>query len=295
MSKPQPPEVLGRIGLHVRRRRQDLRLSIRELAERAGLSPRFLSDVESGAGNIAVGRLARIAEALGVPLTELVRPPGESSARQEIDALLDGRSDDELQDLRQTLEILLGRRRRRVIALLGIRGAGKSAVGAKVAARVGLPFVELDARIEAAAGLAAADIFSLHGEPHYRQLEARCLASLVAESRPCLVALPGGVVGNGEAFALLRQACFTVWLKAEAEEYWARVFAQGDTRPIEGHEGAMEDLRLMIQKREPLYKQSNLVVQTSGRTVDEVVDRVVAGLGRSPVAIETNVEAGSSS
>ena len=295
MTKPEPPEILRRIGGRVRRLRQELDLSMRELAARADLSPRFLSDVESGAGNIAVGRLARIGDALGVPLTELVRPPRGDSVREEIDALLDGRSDEELASVRRTLEILLGRRRRHVIALLGIRGAGKSSVGAKVAAELGVPFVELDERIEAAAGMAAADIFAFHGESHYRELEARCLAALVAEHRPCVVALPGGVVGNDEALTLLRSACRTVWLQAKAEEYWTRVFEQGDTRPIEGHEDAMDDLRRMIKQREPLYRQSDLVVQTSGRSVDEVTERVLASLRRSRIAGESNAEARSSS
>ncbi len=276
MPKPEPREILTRIGAHVRRRRQELDLSIRELAGMSGLSARFLSDVESGTGNIAVGRLEGIAIALGVPLSELVRPVQPSGARQEIEALLEGRTEAELAHLRNVLEIMLGRRRRHVIALLGIRGAGKSTVGVEVARELGLPFIELDARIEAEAGMGAADIFAFHGEPHYRQLEARCLAQLVAEDEPCVVALPGGVVGNGEAFALLSSACFTVWLKAEAMDYWTRVFEQGDTRPTEGREGAQDDLRLMMKKREPLYKQSNLVVQTTGH-------RVLAGLRREQV------------
>jgi XRE family aerobic/anaerobic benzoate catabolism transcriptional regulator len=280
MSQDAPPPLLARIGARVRRRRHGLDLSIKALADRSGLSPRFLSDVESGTGNIAIGRLERIADALSIPLATLVQPTRPSGARAAIDALLDGRSEQELSRLRHTLEITLGRRQRQVIALLGIRGAGKSSVGPRLAAALSLPFVELDKRIEAAAGMSPANIFDFHGEPHYRQLERRCLAELIAADKPCVVAVPGGVVGNGEALALLRTACFSVWLRAKAEDYWTRVFEQGDTRPTAGRTNAMDDLRNMMKKRDPLYKQSDLIVQTSGRGVDEVVEVICTGLER---------------
>ena len=289
------PPILARIGARVRSRRHELDLSIRSLADRSGLSPRFLSDVEAGNGNIAIGRLEQIADALSVPLTTLVQPTRPSGARAAIDTLLDGRTERELARLRHTLEITLGHRRRQVIALLGIRGAGKSSVGPRLADELTLPFIELDKRIEAAAGMGHADIFAFHGEPYYRQLERRCLAALVAEDTPCVVAVPGGVVGNEEAFELLQSACFSIWLRAKAEDYWTRVFEQGDTRPTAGRKNAMEDLRSMMKKREPLYKQSDLVVQTSGRDLEEVVDTIQAGLRRKHVmqASEVSVEGNS--
>ncbi|MGE0192131.1 MAG: shikimate kinase [Planctomycetota bacterium] len=283
MPHADPTAVLTRIGGRVRRRRQALDLSMKQLAEMAGLSPRFVADVESGSGNIAVGRLAGIAAALDVPLAELVREVRPSAEREAIDRLLDGRSDDELAHARRALEVLLGRGRPGVVALLGVRGAGKSVVGERVAHELELPFVELDERIEAAAGMSRADLFAFHGEPYFRQLESRCLAEVVTDGLACVLALPGGVVGNDSAMTLLRAMCFTVWLRAEPEDYWRRVFEQGDTRPIEGRENAMEELRRLVRERDALYGQADLVVQTSQRSVDQVVELVLKGLRRNGV------------
>ncbi len=293
MMQPEPSLILARVGAHVRRRRQLGDLSLRELAEMSGLSPRFLSDVESGVGNIAVGRLARIATALGVPLTDLVRPRRASPSREAINALLEGRSETELTRLRHTLEVTLGDRTPRIIALVGIRGAGKSTIGPSLGQQLDVPFVELDQHIEALAGMSPAEMFAFHGEPHYRMLEGRCLARLVAEGQPCVVALPGGVVGNEEAVALLRSACFTVWLRAKPEDYLNRVFEQGDTRPTKGRRNAMDDLRRLVKAREPFYKQSDLTVQTSGRSVSDIVDRVRTGLKRNRVVPEGTTASGS--
>lgn len=283
MAQRGPSEILLRVGAQVRRRRQSLDLSMRELAERAGLSPRFVADVEAGNGNIAVGRLAGIANALDVPLAELVRETHVDSEREAIDRLLEGRTDAELGRVRRTLELMLGRSRPSVVALLGIRGAGKSAVGERVARHLHVPFVELDERIEAAAGMSRNDLFAFHGEPYFRQLESRSLAEVVSDASPCVLALPGGVVGNDSAVALLRATCFTVWLRAEPEDYWRRVFEQGDTRPIEGRENAMDELRRLVKERDSLYGQADLVVQTSQRSVDEAVELVLKGLKRNGV------------
>lgn len=283
MEQRGPSEILLRVGAQVRRRRQSLDLSMRELAERAGLSPRFVADVEAGNGNIAVGRLAGIADALGVPLSELVRETHADSEREAIDRLLEGLTDAELGRVRRALELMVGRGRPKVVALLGIRGAGKSVVGERVARQLDLPFVELDERIETAAGMSRSDLFAFHGEPYFRQLESRSLAEVVADASPCVLALPGGVVGNDSAVALLRSTCFTVWLRAEPEDYWRRVFDQGDTRPIEGRENAMDELRRLVKERDALYGQADLTVQTSQRSVAQVVELVLKGLKRNGV------------
>jgi len=265
-----PPSILERVGRRVRERRAQLGLSGRELAARAGLSPRFVAQVEAGRGNIAIGRLERLAGALGTSAEALVAAPADDSARRRIERLLAGRDPEELAGVLAALETLLGERRPRVVALLGIRGAGKSAVGSVLARRLGLPFTELDRRIEEAAGLPAADIFSLHGEPYYRRLETRCLAALFASGARCVVALPGGVVGNDEAFEMVRRASVSVWLRATPEHYWARVLAQGDRRPIANRANAMADLRRLVAARAPLYARAALVADTSERSPDEV-------------------------
>ncbi len=266
-----------RIGGRVRQRRTTLGYTVKVLAERSGLSPRFLSDVEAGKANISVSRLEALADALGLALTSLLRPTA-GSARQRIEELLEGRTDEELTRLLDVIEIALGRRTPRVIALLGVRGAGKSTVGRLLARALSLPLVELADRIEAAAGLSLGDIFTLHGERYYRTIELRCFAELVASGIPCVVALPGGVVSSDAALTLLKESCTSVWLEATAQDYWSRVFSQGDTRPMAGRADAMADLRTLIQQRDPLYRQADLVVNTSGVSPEQVTATILTAL-----------------
>lgn len=266
MSKVSAPsELLSRIGTRVRRLRGGHGWTLRELAERSGLSQRFMSQLEGGQANIAVGRLHSVAEALGVSLAELVEEQraSEDQALVRIERLLRGREPEELQRCLHAVEATLGQQRRTLVALLGLRGAGKSTLGPKVAQSLGLPFVELDERIEQTAGLSLGEVFALHGEPYYRRLEGQCLASLVAEGRPCVVALPGGVVQNDEAFRLIKTHATTVWLKASPEDHMQRVVAQGDRRPMADREDAMAELRALLAAREPLYRQADLSLDTT--------------------------------
>lgn len=269
------PSVLRRLGRRVRRRRTELGLTGRELAERAGLSPRFIAQIEAGGGNIAIGRLEGLAAALGVRLGALVAEPPAGGVREAIDRLLDEREPEELGRVLGLLEALFGNQQPRAVALLGIRGAGKSAVGPLVAAALGLAFVELDDCIEATAGLGLAEIFALHGEPYYRRLEARCLSERLTGGDPCVIALPGGIVGNEELYELVRRSCLCVWLKARPEDLVARVLAQGDRRPMADRTDAMAELRALVAAREPLYQRADVVVDTSAATVREVAAEVV--------------------
>lgn len=234
-------ELLERLGERTRRLRVNQHLTLRELAERSGVSLRFLLQIESGRANVSVKRLADVASALGTSPAALL-------------------SEDEPS--------------RPMIALLGLRGAGKTTVGRRLARRLRLPFVELDSRIEDAAGIALRDIFSLHGEDYYRRLEREALASLVREQRPLVIAAGGGIVTSPEAVALLDRHAVTVWLRAEPEDHWTRVMQQGDRRPMEDQPQAMEALRALHASREPLYSRADFAVDTSGRTPDDVVTAV---------------------
>ncbi len=250
----------------------------RELAESAGLSQRFVAQVEAGRGNIAIGRLQGLAAALGVRLETLVAEPRSGGVREAIDRLLTGRGCDELSRVLGLLEVVLGVHRPRAVALLGIRGAGKSTVGPRVAEALGLSFVELDERIETAAGLSLADVFAIHGEPYYRRLEGRCLTELLVGGEACVVALPGGIVSNDEIWELVRSSCVSVWLKARPEDHIARVLAQGDRRPMADRTDAMAELRSLAAVREPLYRLADVIVDTSSAAVGEVASEVVRGV-----------------
>ncbi|MBK8099351.1 MAG: helix-turn-helix domain-containing protein [Planctomycetes bacterium] len=242
--------LLLRLGENVRALRKARGWSRADLARHTGISLRFLADVESGTANPSLLRLCELAQALGT----------------EVQTLLAGAS---LADPRE--------RPVRHVALLGLRGAGKSTVGPLLAVRLGRAFVELDDRIESETGLRIAELFQLHGEAYYRQAERQALEQVLA-GPACVLAVGGGLVTEPATFSLLRAVATTIWLRAEPEDHWQRVLAQGDTRPMADNERAFQDLRRILAAREPLYRQANLVVDTANRPVAVVVEALCAGL-----------------
>lgn len=228
-----------RVGANVRALRKTRAWSRRDLATRTGISERFLADVETGVGNPSLLRLHELAQAFGVPLASLL----------DEGVATDGR---------------------RHVALLGLRGAGKSTIGPLLAQRLQVPFVELDACIERASGLRIGEIFQLHGEAYYRATERAELLRLLA-GEPCVLAVGGGVVADAQSFQALRTRTRTVWLRAEPEDHWQRVIAQGDRRPMADNEQAFADLRRILAEREPLYRQAELHVDTSRAAIEQVV------------------------
>jgi XRE family aerobic/anaerobic benzoate catabolism transcriptional regulator len=239
--------LIAGLGSRVRRLRAELGLTLRELAARSGLSQRFLVQVEGGLGNISVRKLAALAKALGTTPAALLEGPG-------------------------------GEKELPVVALLGLRGAGKTTIGRRLARRLHVPFVELDRRVEEAAGLTLAEIFALHGEDYYRRLEREALQELLAEDRPLVLATGGGIVTSSETFALLRRRALTVWLRADPEDHWNRVVQQGDRRPMADHPQAMAELRRLLGARAALYAEAALVVDTSGRESDDIARELEARL-----------------
>jgi XRE family transcriptional regulator, aerobic/anaerobic benzoate catabolism transcriptional regulator len=226
--------LLGSVGDRVRSRREALGWTQAELARRAGLSVRFLAQLERGEGNISLLRFAAVAGALGATPAEMLEGAGG-----------------------------VARPAPRAIALLGLRGAGKSTAGAELARRLGVPFVELDERIEASAGLPLAQLFELHGEAYYRRLERETLRRLLAEPGPAVIATGGSLVTDRETWRLLRDRAVTVWLRARPEDHWDRVVAQGDRRPMGENPHAFAELRALLAAREPLYATAHHVVDTS--------------------------------
>jgi XRE family transcriptional regulator, aerobic/anaerobic benzoate catabolism transcriptional regulator len=237
-------EILETVGQNVRAARAERHWTIRELAERSGVSVRFLVQLESGRANISVKRLADLARAFKVPTAELVSDDYPDAPR--------------------------------VVALLGLRGAGKTTIGKQFARRLHVRFVELDRQIEKAADMSLAELFSLYGEDYYRRLERETLAEVLAEKRPMVLATGGGIVESPDTYALLKKSAVTVWLRAQPEDHWNRVVSQGDRRPMADHPQAMADLRALLAAREPLYAGAEHTVDTSGRGVDEIVDDLAA-------------------
>jgi XRE family aerobic/anaerobic benzoate catabolism transcriptional regulator len=159
--------------------------------------------------------------------------------------------------------------RRNRIALIGLRGAGKSTLGARLARKLDVPFVELDREIEREAGTSLSEIFLLYGQAGYRRYERRCLEKVLGKHERVVIATGGSIVSEPGTYELLLSVCFAVWLKAEPEEHMARVVAQGDTRPMAGNDQAMDDLRRILDGRAALYRQADVVVNTAGKSVEK--------------------------
>ena len=242
-------DLLAALGRRARALRLERGWTLRDVAERSGLSPRFLVQLESGRGNISIRRLADVARALETTPSALLAAMDDPTGP--------------------------------VIALLGLRGAGKTTIGKRLARRLHVPFVELDRRIEQAADLSLSELFSLHGEDYYRRLERETLNTVLAERQGMVIATGGGIVTSPETYALLRRSAITVWLRATPEDHWNRVVRQGDRRPMADHPQAMADLRALLGAREALYAQAAHTVDTSGVMVDAVVEAVARQISGS--------------
>lgn len=269
--------LLAAVGARVRALRLHAGLTVKELSEQATLSPRFVNQLEAGTGNISIGGLARVAAALGRSMLDLIPPSADDrSLSAETWRLLSGFSSDDLQDLRQWIDQRKdGQSKKRFIALIGLRGAGKSTVGPLLAKRLKSEFVELDKWIEEAAGMSLGEIFATHGEAYYRRLERESIHRLFARSYGCVLASGGSVVSDPESWELIKRRCFTVWLHATPEEFMKRMRRQGDLRPMQGRPSAMDELKALLARREPLYAESSFKISTTGKAPAAVVTQIV--------------------
>jgi len=261
------------LGKRVRQLRSVRGTTRKMVAREADVSERHLAQLESGEGNVSIVLLRRIAAALNVSLVELFAPEAEEPAeKQMIQRFLERLPNHRLEEvvLRLMRDFSPGEKaRRQRIALIGLRGAGKSTLGAKLAEERALPFIETDREIEKDAGMPLAEIFALYGQSGYRAIEKRTLERVLNENERAVLSVGGGVVSEKETFDHLLSNCYTVWIKAQPEEYMRRVMAQGDFRAMAGHEHAMEDLRRILEAREPLYRQADMELDTSGNSVEE--------------------------
>ena len=271
--------LLQALGTQVRRLRSDANLTMKELAKRAELSLRFVIQLEAGQGNISVAGLARLASALGRPLPELLPPASnDRSVRAQLWQLLCNSSDKDLHDFQQWFEQRNMGPDRHFLALIGLRGAGKSTVGGRLAKKLKTDFVELDSRVEQAAGMSLGEIFSMHGEDYYRRLEQKELVKLFKESQGCVLATGGSLVTDAESWGLVKRNCFTVWLRATPEEHMARVLRQGDTRPMKDNPSAMNELKNLLLRREPLYSEAEIIIKTSDNSPAEIVNQITTSI-----------------
>lgn len=232
---------LAQLGRQLRSIRDSRGLSQEELARLAGMSTRYISQIEAGRGNVSIVRLLELTRALAIPLHEAVR-----------------------------LE-----RSHPLVALIGLRGAGKSTAGREAARRLGRPFAELDGLIEEEAGLRLSEIFALHGENYYRRLEREVLTRFVATSPKVVLATGGSLPTDRTTFEILRKAALTIWLRARPELHLERVAAQGDGRPMAGRADPLAELRSLLADREPLYRQADVIIDTSASTPEKVASEIM--------------------
>jgi len=263
-------DFLSRLGRRVRDAREQRGLTRKSLAVASAVSERHLAGLEAGRGNISILLLRQVAAALALSPAELLRDNGEQAHELTlIHEFLERLPRQRLARVRAQLQREFGGMpadRRGRIAMIGLRGAGKSTLGGNLAADLKVPFIELDREIEREAGTSLSEIFLLYGQQGYRRYEQRCLEKIIESQARCVIATGGSIVSEASTFDLLRSSCFTVWLKAKPEEHMARVMAQGDMRPMAGNSQAMADLKRILQSRAALYGQADAIVDTAGRS-----------------------------
>ncbi len=258
------------LGARLRTLRAARGMSRRILARDSAVSERYLAELENGRANPSIGVLARIGSAIGVDLAALFSPPSRDAAT----ALLERLGPEDRAAAGALLERHFGRAADKAerIALVGLRGAGKTTLGRLLAERLGWPFVELTREIERDYGADVAEILALAGQPGLRRQEYRALGRLVEERERAVIATPGGIVAEAGSLDLLLARTHTVWLTASPEEHMARVAAQGDRRPMADNPEAMADLRAILAARSPDYARADARLDTSGRPLEDCLD-----------------------
>ena len=263
-------KLIVRTGNRVRQVRKNTGLSRQKLSEISGVSPRYLAQLETGTGNISIGLLQRVADALGTRIEWLIGQddPVRSDVLRVAEKFrlasvqVQGRVLDALN--LEPQEITRAKR----ICLIGLRGAGKSTLGKAAAQTLGIPFIELNKEIEAKSGMPVAEVMALYGQEGYRDLEAQALSDVIETHDSIILAVSGGIVATPQTYSLLLRSFHTIWIKAAPEEHMLRVRAQGDVRPMAGNPEAMRQLKVILSSRKALYEKAQLQLDTSRRTVD---------------------------
>jgi XRE family transcriptional regulator, aerobic/anaerobic benzoate catabolism transcriptional regulator len=279
-KKPTASDAyLSLIGNRVRDLRARRGMTRKILARDSQVSERYLAQLESGEGNISILLLSQIAQALDTPVESLTfagpEPPAELTRTTEFLRALRPEELTRARDLllQEFSAVDIDARSSR-IALIGLRGAGKSTLGAMLAKKLDVPFIELDRLIEQEAGVPLGVIFDLYGQSGFRRLERRCLDEVIERHPKFILATGGSLVSELGTFDRLLTACFTIWLRATPEDHMQRVIAQGDKRPMADNREAMTDLQRILAGREKLYGQADVTLNTSGFTPAENFERL---------------------
>jgi XRE family aerobic/anaerobic benzoate catabolism transcriptional regulator len=283
-AKPLPPRdsdaYLRRLGERVRTLRNQRGMSRKVLAQHAKVSERYLAQLEGGLGNCSIVLLRWIARAIGLPVVQLVyegvEPPLD---RVLLAQFLDRLPPPALAEARDMLQRRFGEPaedlRSRRIALIGLRGGGKSTLGRLLSERLGVPFIELDREIEKRSGASLSEIFEMFGQETFRRAEREALEEVLRRHPGFVMATSGSIVTDPGTMELLLSSCFTVWVRALPQEHMRRVIEQGDMRPMANSARAMEDLVAILRSREPLYAKAEAVLVTSGKTPQQNLDELV--------------------
>jgi XRE family aerobic/anaerobic benzoate catabolism transcriptional regulator len=280
MTETPDPETgfLEQLGQRVRTMRALRGMSRKVLAKVSGISERYIAQLESGKGNVSIVLLRRVSHAMGAHLEDLIPVTEPAPDWPVIRDLVRKAS---ASQIAQAKDILSGhatsapRSSFSGIALIGLRGAGKSTLGKLLAKKIGWSFVELNKEIEAQNGLSVAEIIALYGQEGFHRMEQSALTQLLARKELMVLATGGGIVSEPVTFDLILSSFYTVWLKAEPEEHMARVRRQGDLRPMADDRSAMSELRTILLSREPLYARASAVVDTAGLNVDAAAARLI--------------------
>ncbi|MBY6048944.1 helix-turn-helix transcriptional regulator [Vannielia litorea] len=270
--------LISRVGERVRKARELRGLPRRVVSELSGVSPRYLAQLEAGEGNISIGLLKRVAVALDHRIEWLVGEddPWTSEAMRVADLFSSSPADVRTRVLELLTPEPPARMRGQRICLIGLRGAGKSTLGAALGARLGLPFIELNREIEEQSGMPVNEVMALYGQEGYRKLEAQAVSRITATHESLILAVAGGIVAEPDTYKSLLAQFHTVWLKASPEEHMGRVRAQGDTRPMAGNPEAMEQLKSILRSREALYERAEAQLDTSGQPIEATLDALEA-------------------
>jgi XRE family transcriptional regulator, aerobic/anaerobic benzoate catabolism transcriptional regulator len=280
MTEDLDPETLflEQLGQRVRTMRALHGMSRKVLANVSGISERYIAQLESGKGNVSIVLLRRVSNAMGAHLEDLIPATEPAPDWPVLRDLLRKATPNQIAQAKDVLSGNGASAQRRMafagIALIGLRGAGKSTLGKMLAKKIGWSFVELNKEIEAQNGLSVAEIIALYGQEGFRRMEQAALGQLLARKELMVLATGGGIVSEPLTFDLILSSFYTIWLKAEPEEHMARVRRQGDLRPMADDRSAMAELRTILLSREPLYARASAVVDTAGLTVDNAAARL---------------------